>query len=227
MTPESTVSALSRPANVACPSKPRRKLCKQSSHWYRRMSPKVYIFSNSMSKLQHILNLHPSQQVANCDVSEILGARASLATRRCHLTFKWCHGHSGVCSNKLADVAAEEGITVEQGGDSHHYDSANAVIRQATKEAPITHEHLRHIYVKRGEKVKHKLESLQLLMTDQVPVSRLWGGHHPDLKYLFHKIGRVLDTVRRKCGMVEEIVEHIMGGVLESTNLQPNYPYPT
>ena len=39
MTLGSTVSALSRPANGARPSKPMRKLCYQPSNWYRRMSP--------------------------------------------------------------------------------------------------------------------------------------------------------------------------------------------
>ena len=57
-------------------------------------------------------------------------------------------------------MAAKEGTTVEQEGVSHHYDSAKAPIRQATKEPPITHEHLRHIYGKRGEKANHKMESL-------------------------------------------------------------------
>ena len=59
-------------------------------------------------------------------------------------------------------MAAKEGITVEQEGVSHHYDSAKAAIRQATKELRITHVRLCSIYGKRGEKVNHKLESQQL-----------------------------------------------------------------
>ena len=103
-----------------------------------------------MSTLQHIQNLHPSQQVANFDENEILGAVAC-TNRGCHLTFTWCPSHSGICSNQLADVAAKEGTTVEQEGVSHHYDSAKAAIRQATKEPTITFERVRHIYGERGE----------------------------------------------------------------------------
>ena len=46
---------------------------------------------------------------------------------------------------------------------------------------------------------------------DLVSISRLRSGHHPDLKYWLHKIGRVLDTVCWKCGMGEETVENLMG----------------
>ena len=85
-------------------------------------------------------------------------------------------------------MVAKEGTTVEQEGDSHHYDSAKAAMRPSTKEPPITHERLRHIYGEGGEKVNRKLESLQLSRKDQVSISILRSGHHPDLKYWLHKI---------------------------------------
>ena len=68
----------------------------------------------------------------------------------------------------------------------------------------------RRTYGERGEEVNDKLESLLLSMKDQVSFSRLRSGHHPDLKYWLHNIGRALDTVCRKCGMAEETVEHAM-----------------
>ena len=73
------------------------------------------------------------------------------------------------------------------GGENHHYDSAKAAIGEATKDPPITHEQCR-IYGKRGEKVNHKLESLQLSRKDQVSISRLRSCHHPDLTYWLHKL---------------------------------------
>ena len=51
---------------------------------------------------------------------------------------------------------------------SHDYDLAKAVIQQAIMESPIANEHLRCIYNKRGEKVNHELETLQLSRKDQV-----------------------------------------------------------
>ena len=109
------------------------------------------IISDSMSTLQQIQNLHPSQKAAMCDEDDILDALISHTERECHLTVTWCPSHSGVGSNELADEVAEEGTTVEQEGVSHHYDSA-----KTTKQPPITHKRLCHIYDKRGENVKHK-----------------------------------------------------------------------
>ena len=80
-------------------------------------------------------------------------------------------------------MAAKEATTVEQEGVGHHYDSAKAATRQATKEPPITHGCLRHINGEGGEKVNHMLGSLQLTRTDQVTISRLRSSHQPDLKY--------------------------------------------
>ena len=76
-------------------------------------------------------------------------------------------------------MAANEGTTVEQEGVSHHYDLAKAAIHQATKEPPYS-QRLRRTY---GERVNHKLESLQLSWKDQVSISRLRSGHQPGLKY--------------------------------------------
>ena len=111
---------------------------------------KVRIVSDGMSALQRIQNLHPSYKVAKSDENEILVTLASPTDRGCHLTFTWCHSHFGINGSELADVATKEGTTVGQEGVSHHYDSAKAVMRQATKEPPITYEHPRRIYGERG-----------------------------------------------------------------------------
>ena len=108
-------------------------------------------------------------------------------------------------------MAANGGTTVEQEGVSHHYHSAKTAIRQVTKEPNIVHERLRRIYDERGEKEDHKLESPQLSRKDQVSISRLRSGNHPEQKYWLHKIDRVLDTVSRKCCIQEETVEDTMG----------------
>ena len=103
-------------------------------------------------------------------------------------------------------MATKEGTTVEQTIVGHHYDSVKAAVRQATKEPPIAHERLRHYYGERGDKVNHKLESLQLSTKDHVSFIRLRSGHYQDLKYWLHNISRSLDDVSLKCGMGEETV---------------------
>ena len=93
---------------------------------------------------------------------------------------------------------------------SHHYDSSKAAILRAIKEPSVAHGRLRSICDERGEKFSHKMDCLQLSRKDQVSISRLRCGHHLDLKYWLHKIGRALNTVCRKFCMGEETVEHAM-----------------
>ena len=109
---------------------------------------------------------------------------------------------------RVDNVAAKEGIIVEHEEENHHNDSAKAAICQATKDPTIAHKCLHRIYGKRGEKVNQKFKSLQLSRKDQVSISRLKCGHHPDLKYWLNKIGRAQDTVCHEFGMEEETVEH-------------------
>ena len=41
-------------------------------------------------------------------------------------------------------------------------------------------------------------------------MGRLRSGHHPELKYWLHKIGRAVDTICRKCGIGEETAELVV-----------------
>ena len=102
VTQESTVSALSCPANGARPFKPKRAVQTALNLVQEDVSlHKVCIVSDSMSTLQLIQNLHPFQYAANSDENEILNALASPTNRGCHLNFTRCPSHSGVCGNEL------------------------------------------------------------------------------------------------------------------------------
>ena len=81
-----------------------------------------------------------SSGISVAAIGGTLDAVASHTDRGCHVTVTWCPSLSAVCDNKLADVAANERIAVEQEGENRHYDSAKAAIRQATKEPPSSHE---------------------------------------------------------------------------------------
>ena len=203
---ESTVSTQSRLANGAHPSKQMRKLCELPSNWYRRMSP-----STRCASFQIVVKHSNDYKICIHSSKLPTPTKTSTLWHCLLLTFTWRPSHCGVHGNVLANMAAKEGTTVEQEEENHHHDSAKAAIRQVTKEPPINHERLRHIYGERGEKRNQKLENLQLSRKDQASISRMWSGHHPDLKLRRHRIGTALDIVCRKCGMGEETVEHVMG----------------
>ena len=53
-------------------------------------------------------------------------------------------------------------------------------------------------------------EESRLSMNEQMTMGRLISGHHLDLKYCLHKIGRAIDAICRKCGVEEETAEHVV-----------------
>ena len=123
------------------------------------------------------------------------------------MTFMWCPGHCGITSNKLEDAQAKKGADTDQMDADHHYTTAKAMIRRATKGEPVSHELTQRIYGDRGLKVNRKKEG-QLGRRDQVTLARLRSNHHPELKYWLAKINREVDTICRKCGLGDKTAEH-------------------
>ena len=63
------------------------------------------------------------------------------------------------------------------------------------------------MYGMKGEKLDRREES-QLSRKEQTTMGRLRNGHHPEVKYCLHKIGRAVDTICRKYGIGEVTAEH-------------------
>ena len=82
------------------------------------------------------------------------------------MTFTWCSGHCGITGNKLADVQAKKGADADQTDVDHHYTTAKAMIRRATRGGPASLELTQRIYGDRGFKVNRKEEG-QLGRRDQ------------------------------------------------------------
>ena len=125
------------------------------------------------------------------------------------VTFTWCPSHCGVIGNEMADTKAKDGASLPQTDVDCHYDSTKAEIRRRTRGAAIQHERIRRIYGERGEKIHRKAEK-ELSRKEQVTLSRLRSGHHPELKYWQKKIDRASDDICRKCGMDSETAEHVI-----------------
>ena len=100
----------------------------------------------------------------------------------------------------------EEGADADQMDVDHHYTTAKAMIRRATRGGPASHELTQRIYGDKGSKVNRKKEG-QLGRRDQVTLGRLRSGHRPELKYWLAKINRAVDTICRKGGLGDETAE--------------------
>ena len=78
----------------------------------------------------------------------------------CHLTFTWFPSHTGVCGNELADVVAKERTTVEQEGESHHYDSRiGAISLSHGRHTGVCGNELAHVVAKERTTVEQEGES--------------------------------------------------------------------
>ena len=170
---------------------------------------KARIVSDSQVVLLRIQTTHPSQPCNDRDEHTVLKTLSMLTARSCQVTFTWCPGHCGIIGNELADAQTKKGTDADQTDVDHHYTTAKAMIRRATRGGPASHELTPRIYGDKGSKVNRKEEG-QLGRRDQVTLGRLQSGHHPELKYWLAKINRAVDTICRKCGLGDETAEHVI-----------------
>ena len=114
------------------------------------------IVSDSQSILLRIQATHPSQPCNDRDEHTVLKTLSMLTARSCQVTFTWCPGHCGITGNELADAQAKKGADADQAVVDHHYTTAKAMIRRATRGGPASHELTQRIYGNRGSKVNRK-----------------------------------------------------------------------
>ena len=93
---------------------------------------KVRIVRDRQSVLLRIANLQPAILLKCADESNILSLLSALHGERHQITFTWCPYHSGVVGNEIADEHIRKGAAVNQ-DVQHNYDSANDIIRRATR----------------------------------------------------------------------------------------------
>ena len=79
----------------------------------------------------------------------------------------------------------------------------------ALPEGHISHEGIHRMYSKEEEKLDRR-EEPKLLRREQMMMGHLRSGLDPELKYWLLKVGRSIDTIWRKCVVVEETAEHVM-----------------
>ena len=114
----------------------------------------------------------------------------------------WCLSHCGVEGNEKADRCAATGCSLEQKPIPLNFDTAKAQIRKTYKD-DIKHELCKKVYTRRTDD-KH------LNRKEQVNISRLRSGHHPELRYWRKKINEIEDDTCRLCGTDSETAEHVI-----------------
>ncbi len=87
--------------------------------------------------------------------------------------------------------------------------SSIAAIRRKFRQPKIAHERIRSTYGEMGQHLDFHREA-GMTRAEQVTLSRLRSGHHPDLKSWLSPQGQAEDTDCRKCGTGPETPQHIL-----------------
>ena len=117
--------------------------------------------------------------------------------------------HCRVMGNEIADEQAQIGAATNQEGVRHHYNSAKATIRRVARGEKISHVGIRQLYGAKGEELDH-IEESKLYRIEQMTMGQVRSGHHSDLKYWLHMIGRAVDNICRKFEFWEKTAGHVV-----------------
>jgi ribonuclease HI len=169
----------------------------------------VRIVTDSRSSLDKIKSLQLGIRPNSTIEENIVKGLEEMHTTDIELEILWCPSHCGIEGNEMADECANEGSTMDQEGVNWTFETAKAAIRRKTKRQTIDHALGKRIYHGRQGQIIYPLDE-NLTRKEQVTLSRLRSGHHPELGYWKTLIGRDEPGTCRLCGSDDpETTEHV------------------
>ena len=160
---------------------------------------RIRIVTDSRSSLDRIKSLTTNLDAKSALEKEILDGITQFEGK---IRWVWCPSHCGVEGNEKADRCAARGCSLEQKSIPLNFDTAKAQIRKTYKDE-IKHELCKKVYTRRTD-------DKNLSRKEQVTISRLRCGHHPELRYWRKKINEIEDDTCRLCGTDSETAEHVL-----------------
>ena len=165
------------------------------------------IITDSRSAVQRLSDISQTTLPSSSIDNDIMDSLEKFHRQQQLLTVVWCPGHCGVPGKEAADKCADEGTKKDQTNFSLSLDTAKTVIKRHIRDPPITHPLVRSIFM--DHLTQHQPRDDHLSRQQQVEISRLRSGHHPDLNHWRHKIGLTSDDTCRGCGRAPETTQHI------------------
>ena len=170
---------------------------------------KVAIVTDSKSTLDRLKSLRTTSKPETHTESSIMEHMTNLLEMDISLHIIWVPSHCGIPGNEEADRVAARGCGEPQEAAEVPFKTAKAAIMRSVKEEPIQHERLRQVYGTNRELFGGRAEG-SLPRRDQVTMSRLRSGHHPNLRYWTHKVGKDESDQCRLCNTGKETAEHVI-----------------
>ena len=175
----------------------------------RPEAKRLRLVTDSKAAQLRVGNLLPAQPCSSEEERKILIELNKIALRGAELTITWCPSHCGILGNEEADKTAAQGSKLNQQNVPWTHSTAVAAIRRTYHPPVIQHERLRQTYGGLGQHLDHHREE-GLTRAEQVTLSRLRSGHHPDLRSWLNRVGQAEETGCRKCNTGPETPQHIL-----------------
>jgi ribonuclease HI len=183
---------------------------------------KIRVITDSKSSVDRIDAMSQDLVAASGTESSIICSLNALGKKNVSVCFLWCPSHCGLWGNEAADKCADSGRTMPQNNIQWSYETAKAKIKREGRNNNINHPVSRKVYMDEEGRVNIPKDE-GLTREEQVTLSRLRSGHHPNLHYWRHKIEQEEEATCRLCGHDEETTEHVMTNCGGMADQYPQY----
>ena len=188
-----------RGAALTCSFEEEKRALEMSVDWIERMqltaSNTVAVFTDSQSLCNGLLSHTPV-------LDEI---RMRMNRVRAQLTVQWIPGHCNIPGNEIADAAAKLATKCTVGKSSCvTYKSACALVKEITKDPPISHPRTREVY----QELSLIREKTVRTRHDQSLLAKIRTGHYIGFRAYRNRIDGKTDPICGLCGEEPHDLEH-------------------
>ena len=190
-----TIKILGAP--LTCSFEEERRAIQRAVEWIEEHlsnSDSAAIFTDSQSICTALLGTSPALD----------DLRSKINNLRAHIIIQWIPGHSNIPGNELADLAAKSASTIQGENPGISYASICALIKEKSKDPPISHPIIKAVY----SGISHKTECCVTSREDQSLLAKLRSGHFMGLRSYRHRVDGTTDPTCDLCQESPQTLEH-------------------
>ncbi len=186
-----------RGAPLTCSFEEERRAMQTAVEWIEEHlsnTDSAAIFTDSQSICTALRGTSPALYDLRVKINDI----------RAHIVIQWIPGHCNIPGNDLADLAAKSATTIQGENPGISYASICTLIKENTKDPPISHPIIKAVYSSISRKREERVTSRE----DQSLLGKLRSGHFMGLRYYRHRVDGTTDPTCDLCQESPQTLEH-------------------